>query len=216
MPSPSQKSAIFSNALRAAERQLSRRDPVLRRFIEQYGPCKLRPHTRYFETLVDAIISQQLSTKAAETILGRFKALYAPARFPSAAQILTTGDERLRGVGLSGQKLSYIKDLAAKTDDGTLKLSRLSRMDDQEIVEMLIKIKGIGVWTTHMFLIFSLGRLNILPVGDLGIRRAIERAYGFKSLPNSDEIERVAEQHFWHPYCSVASWFLWRSLQNKE
>ena len=213
---PPPKIAAFAEAVRAGERHLSRRDPVLREFIKRYGPCRLRPHSGYFETLVGAIISQQLSTKAAETILGRFKALYAPERFPTAAQILATDQAALRGVGLSGQKLSYIRDLAAKTGDGTLRLSRLSRMSDQEIIEMLVSVKGIGVWTAHMFLIFSLGRLDVLPVGDLGIRRAIERAFGLHHLPDADQIESLASVRTWHPYCSIASWFLWRSLENKQ
>jgi DNA-3-methyladenine glycosylase II len=208
--------ALFSASLRTAERSLSRRDSVMRQFVKRYGPCRLRPHNRYFETLVDAIISQQLSTKAAETILRRFKALYAPARFPAAARILATGDEPLRNAGISGQKITYLRDLAAKTEDGTLRLAHLARLDDQEIIEMLVKVKGIGVWTAHMFLIFCLGRLNVLPVGDLGVRRAIERAYQLKQLPEADEIERIAAERQWHPYCSVASWFLWRSLENKD
>ncbi|MFN7947728.1 MAG: DNA-3-methyladenine glycosylase [Blastocatellia bacterium] len=205
----------FSDALRTAERHLSRRDPVMRGFIKKYGPCRIKPHNRYFDTLVDAIISQQLSSKAAETILNRFKALYAPARFPTAAQILATPDERIRSVGVSGQKISYIKDLSAKTEDGALKLSRIARMGDEEIIEMLTTVKGIGVWTAHMFMIFSLGRLNVLPVGDLGVRRAIERAYGIEGLPDAEQIHTVAENRQWHPYCSVASWFLWRSLENQ-
>lgn len=205
----------FADALRTAERHLSRRDPVMRGFIKKYGPCRIRPHSRYFDTLVDAIISQQLSSKAAETILNRFKALYAPARFPTAAQILATPDERIRSVGVSGQKISYLKDLSAKTEDGTLKLSRIARMSDDEIIEMLTTVKGIGVWTAHMFMIFSLGRLNVLPVGDLGVRRAIERAYGIEGLPDAEQIQAVAENRQWRPYCSVASWFLWRSLENQ-
>ncbi len=207
--------APFSDALRQAERHLSRRDPVMRGFIKKYGPCRIKPHTRYFETLVDAIISQQLSSKAAETILNRFKALYAPARFPTAAQILATPDEMIRSVGVSGQKISYLKDLSARTADGTLKLARVARMGEDEIIEMLTTVKGIGVWTTHMFMIFSLGRLNVLPVGDLGVRRAIERAYGIEGLPDAGQIHTVAENCQWHPYCSVASWFLWRSLENQ-
>lgn len=207
--------APFTDALRNAERHLSRRDPVMRGFIKKYGPCRIKPHNRYFDTLVDAIISQQLSSKAAETILNRFKALYAPARFPTAAQILATPDEMIRSVGVSGQKISYIKDLSAKTGDGTLKLSRIARMGDEEIIEMLTTVKGIGVWTAHMFMIFSLGRLNVLPVGDLGVRRAIERAYGIEGLPDAEQIHAVAENRQWHPYCSVASWFLWRSLENQ-
>jgi DNA-3-methyladenine glycosylase II len=210
------KLKLFDDSLRTAERHLSRRDPIVRQFIKRHGPCRLRPHTRYFETLVDAIISQQLSTKAADTIRNRFKLLYAPTRFPTAAQILATASEPLRGVGISGQKISYLKDLAAKTEDGSLKLARFSRLDDQEIIERLVSVKGIGVWTAHMFLIFSLGRLNILPVGDLGVRRAIERAYGLHQLPDTAQIEKTAVERGWHPYCSVVSWFLWRSLENKD
>jgi DNA-3-methyladenine glycosylase II len=206
----------FNDSLRAAERHLSRRDPILRPLIKRHGPCRLRPHIRYFDTLVEAIISQQLSTKAAETILSRFKALYAPARFPTAAHILITPEERLRGVGISAQKASYIRDLAAKSENGTLKLTRVSRLSDQEIIEMLVAVKGIGVWTAHMFLIFSLGRLNVLPVGDFGVRRAVERLFGFERLPNAGEIEEIADRRNWHPYCSVAAWFLWRSLENKD
>ncbi len=210
-----QKLTSFQETLRAAERHLSKRDSVLRPFIEIHGPCILRPRTRHFETLVDAIISQQLSTKAADTILGRFKSLYAPARFPKPAQILATHDETLRATGMSGAKVKFVKDLAAKTEDRAIKFSRLSSLSDEEVVETLIPIKGIGVWTAHMFLIFSLGRLDVLPVGDLGIRRAIERLYGFDHLPSGAEIERIAEDRGWRPYCSIASWFLWRCWEKK-
>jgi DNA-3-methyladenine glycosylase II len=215
MPNTTQKLLLFQDQLQAAERHLARCDPALRPFIKRHGPCRLRPHTRYFETLVDAIISQQLSTKAAETILNRFKSLYAPLRFPVPERILATPNETLRAVGMSNGKVSFIKDLAAKTEDGSLRLNRFSRMSDDEIVAMLTAVKGIGVWTAHMFLIFSLGRLDVLPVGDLGIRRGIERLYGFDHLPTAEEIEQVAEANCWRPYCSVASWYLWRSLEEK-
>ena len=209
------KLRIFQDQLQAAERHLSRRDPALRPFIKRHSPCRLCPHTRHFETLVDAIISQQLSTKVAEVILNRFKALYAPARFPRPDQILATPDETIRAVGMSNGKVSFIKDLAARTADGAIKLNRLSRMGDDEIIEMLTRVKGIGVWTAHMFLIFSLGRLDVLPVGDLGIRRGVQRLYGFDHLPNAEEIEQVADANGWRPYCSVASWYLWRSGEDK-
>jgi DNA-3-methyladenine glycosylase II len=212
---PESKLTLFQESLRAAERHLSRRDPALRPFIKKHSPCRLRPHTRHFETLVEAIISQQLSTKVAETIVGRFKAVYAPARFPNPEQILVTPDETLRATGMSNGKVGFIKDLATKAEDGALKLSRLPRMSDEEIIEMLTQVKGIGVWTAHMFLIFSLGRLNVLPVGDLGIRKAVERLYGFDHLPNAAEIEQVAGERGWRPYCSVASWFLWRSWEDE-
>lgn len=206
---------IFADSLRTAEKHLSRRDPVLRQFIKQHGDCRLQRHTRYFETLVNSIVSQQLSVKAAETIFRRFVALYAPAKFPKPDQIVATPDETLRSVGLSSQKLSYIKDLAAKVDNGSVHLKRITKMSDDEIITELTQVKGIGVWTVHMFLIFSLGRLNVLPVGDLGIRMAIQRAYGLSELPKPGEIETIAAQNKWQPYCSVASWYLWRSLENK-
>ena len=206
----------FVEELTKAERLLSRRDKRLGAFIKHYGSCRIRPHTRYFHTLVGSIISQQLSTKAADTIHKRFLALYAPSKTPCPAQILATSTEDLRATGISFQKASYIKDIAAKTEDGTLKFNRLSKMTDEEIIEMLTTVKGIGVWTVHMFLIFSLGRMDVLPVGDLGIRRGIQLAYGFDQLPNPAEIERVADENGWRPYCSVASWYLWRSLENKD
>jgi DNA-3-methyladenine glycosylase II len=205
----------FNDSLRAAEAHLARRDPVLRRIIRRHGPCPLkpRPHTRHFETLVGSIISQQLSTKVADVIRARFCALYAPARFPSPAQILATPDEQLRAIGLSRAKTAYVKDIAAKTGDGTLGFARVARLTDDEVINALVTVKGVGVWTAHMFLIFSLGRLNVLPVGDLGIKRAVERAYGFPALPTAAEIEQVAADRRWHPYCSVSAWYLWRSLE---
>jgi DNA-3-methyladenine glycosylase II len=214
MQKENEKINIYRETLRAAEHHLSRRDPVLRVYIKKHTPCLLRPHTRYFETLVEAIISQQLSTRVANTIIGRFKALYAPARFPRPEAVLLTPDEKLRATGMSNGKVSFIKDLAAKTEDGTLKLSRISRMSDEEVIEMLIKVKGIGVWTAHMFLIFSLGRLNVLPVGDLGIRKGIQIAYDLDELPDAQQIEKVADERGWRPYCSVASWYLWRVVTN--
>lgn len=211
----SKQIAEFLAELEKAERLLSRRDPRMRSLIKRYGTCAIRPHTRYFHTLVGSIISQQLSTKAADTIHKRFLALYAPSRLPKPAQILETPDETLRGCGLSFQKIGYIKDIAAKTEDGTLKFSKLSRLTDEEIIAMLTQVKGVGVWTVHMFLIFSLGRMNVLPVGDLGIRRAIQLGYGFEQLPSAEQIERIAGENGWQPYCSIASWYLWRSLENK-
>lgn len=205
----------FTTELEKAERLLARRDPHLRAMIKRYGPCRIRPHNRYFHTLVGSIISQQLSTKAADTIHKRFLGLYPAGRMPKPALILETPDEHLRATGISFQKISYIKDIAAKAADGTLKFTKFSRMADEEVIEMLTQVKGIGVWTVHMFLIFSLGRMNVLPVGDLGIRRAIQLGYGFDQLPTAAEMEQVADENGWRPYCSIASWYLWRSLENK-
>jgi len=211
MPRSIEKRRGHQEQLRAAERHLSRRDPALRQLIKRHRPCGLQPHARHFETLIKAIVSQQLSTKVAEVILNRFKAIYAPARFPRPEQILATPDATIRAVGMSSGKVSFIKDLAAKTADGTLRFTRLPHMSEAEIVTLLTGVKGIGVWTAHMFLIFSLARLDVLPVGDLGIRRAIERVYELNHLPDAEEIERLAEKNGWRPYCSVACWYLWRS-----
>lgn len=216
MPNVAEKQQLYQDSLRAAERHLSRRDPALRALIKKHGPCLFKPHTRYFETMVGSIISQQLSTKAADTIHQRFKALFAPARVIKPEQILAMPDETLRGTGISNSKVSFIKDLAAKTNDGTLKFNRLAWLSDDEIIAMLTQVKGIGVWTVHMFLMFSLGRLDVLPVGDLGIRRGVEKVYGFDHLPNAEEIEQIAQANGWRPYASVASWYMWRSWGDKE
>ena len=210
------RSAAFLEQLEVAEKALSRRDEKLRNLIKRHRPCRISPHNRYFETLIGAVISQQLSTKAADTIYGRFKALYLPARFPKPEQILGTADEVLRATGMSNAKVSFVKDLVAKTGNGTIRFNRLSRMSDEQIIEMFTQVKGIGVWTTQMFLIFSLGRLNVLPAGDLGIRKAIQITYGLDDLPGTKEIEQIADEYQWRPYCSVASWFLWRSLQKDK
>jgi DNA-3-methyladenine glycosylase II len=210
------KSTVFLGQLEVAERMLSRSDEKLRILINRYRPCQISPHNRYFETLVRAVISQQLSTKAADTIYGRFKAVYGMVRFPKPEQILETPDEVMRATGMSRAKVSFVKDLVVKTSDGTISFNRLSRMTDEQIIEMLTQVKGIGVWTVQMFLIFSLGRLNVLPAGDLGIRKAIQLTYGLEALPGTPEIEKIADEHKWRPYCSVASWFLWRSLRKEE
>jgi DNA-3-methyladenine glycosylase II len=209
------KLSSFIAELEKAERCLSRRDRELRGLIKRHGPCRIRPHNRYFEILVEAVISQQLSTKAADTICNRFKTIYAPVSFPEPERILATPNETLRATGMSNGKVSFVKDIAAKTRDGSLKFSRVGRMSDDEVIEMLTQVKGIGVWTAHMFLIFSLGRMDVLPVGDLGIRRAVERLYGFDHLPTAAEVEQVAEERGWRPYCSIASWFLWRCWEEK-
>jgi DNA-3-methyladenine glycosylase II len=204
----------FTEELARAERTLARRDPVLRELIRRHGGCKIRPHERYFETLVKAIVSQQLSTRAAETIFNRLCTLYNPRRSPLPANILVTTDETLRGVGLSFQKIGYLRDLATRVERRELRLNRLPELTDEEVIAALTGVKGIGVWTAQMFLIFSLGRLDVFPVGDLGIRKAIQNCYGLDSLPVAAEMEGVAVNGRWAPWRSVASWYLWRSLEN--
>ncbi len=202
--------------LRAAEKHISRRDPFLRGVIKRAGRCSIRPHRGYYEILVRSIISQQLSGKAAQTIMDRFCAVHAPAKFPTPDQILATPNETLRATGLSNGKVSYVKDLAARVADGSLKLNRMSRMTDEDVIEMLTQVKGIGEWTAHMFLMFSLFRLDVLPVGDLGVRNAIQRHYGFGQAPTADEMHAIAEANGWRPYRSVAAWYLWRSLEDES
>jgi len=202
----------FTEEVRRAEKHIARRDPLLRAIIKKTGPCSIRPHHRHFEILARSIISQQLSTRVADVIGDRLKALNTPARFPTALTITVTDSKLLRAAGLSNQKVSYIKDLAERTATGAIKLGTLKKLTDEQIIEQLVSIKGIGVWTAQMFLIFSLGRLNVLPYGDLGVRKAIAQLYGLEQLPGATEIENIARSNNWYPYCSVASWYLWRSL----
>lgn len=205
----------IEKVLRAGEKHLSRRDLFLRGVIRRAGPCGLRPHRGYYEILVRAIISQQLSGKAAETIINRFRAVYGPNGFPKPEQILATPDATLRATGMSNGKVAFVKDLAKKLENGSLKLNRLSSMSDDDIIEMLTDVKGIGVWTAHMFLMFSLFRMDVLPVGDLGIRNAFHRHYGFSSAPSPAQMETIAEENQWRPYRSIASWYLWRALEDE-
>ena len=195
-----------------ARRLLARRDPILRDLMRAHGPCGLaaRQHTNPFKALTRAIVGQQLSTKAAATIFARFEALFDT--FPSPAQVTAMPDERLRGVGLSGQKTSYLRDLCRRIEEGTLPIEALNRMDDQSVVETLTQVKGIGRWTAEMFLIFRLQRLDVLPVGDLGIVKAVQRAYKLRKAPTPDRLTRIGEA--WRPYRSVACWYLWASLNN--
>jgi DNA-3-methyladenine glycosylase II len=186
----------------------------MRRLVGHYGPCAIRPHQRYFETLVKSIVSQQLSTRAAETIFTRFRQLYPGSRIPKAELLLSSTDEELRGVGLSFQKIGYIRDLAARVAEGRLRLSQLPRLSDDEVIAALTEVKGIGVWTAQMFLIFSLARLDVFPVGDLGVRKAIQQQFELPALPGPAEMEELAATRRWAPWRSVASWYLWRSLEN--
>lgn len=195
-----------------ARRLLARRDPVLRDLMRRYGPCGLAAsqHTDPFRALVRAIISQQLSTQAAATIARRFEALFDGA--PTPARVHATPDDQLRGVGLSGQKLRYMRDLCARIEGGLLPLSALDRMTDEEVITVLTEVKGIGRWTAEMFLMFRLQRPDVLPVDDLGIVKAVQRAYRMRALPTPKRLMRLGEA--WRPYRSVACWYLWQSLEN--
>lgn len=195
-----------------ARRLLARRDPVLRDLMRTYGPCGLADaqHTDPFRALVSAIISQQLSTKAAATIKARLETLAGGPVTPK--RLAGIPDDALRGVGLSRQKIAYIRDLAARVSSGELALDRLDHMTDEQVVEALTSVKGIGRWTAEMFLMFRLHRPDVLPVGDLGIVNAIKKAYGIRK-PTPARLMKLGEQ--WRPYRSVACWYLWASLDNK-
>jgi DNA-3-methyladenine glycosylase II len=191
---------------------LARKDPVIRDLMRRHGPCGLAAaqHLDPFRALTHAIIAQQLSTKAAATIEGRFAALFGGRPTPQAVAAL--GDAELRAVGLSGQKTGYMRDLCARVIDGSLPLHALSALPDEEVVEVLTRVKGIGRWTAEMFLMFRLQRPDVLPVGDLGIVKAVQRAYRLRKAPSPDRLTRIGES--WRPYRSVACWYLWASLDN--
>jgi DNA-3-methyladenine glycosylase II len=191
---------------------LRQSDPKLARVIDRVGDCGLtrREGGSHFDALVRAIVYQQLSGKAAATIHGRFEGLYGD-RPPTPEEVLATDDERLRGVGLSWQKISYIKDLASKVASGELDTESLDAMPDDEIISSLVRVKGIGRWSAQMFLMFRLGRPNVLPDLDLGVQKGIQHAYRLPKLPTPKDVLRIGEA--WAPFASVASWYMWRLLE---
>lgn len=186
-----------------------KRDPNLAKIIKRVGKYQIKKRNNHFATLVESIISQQLATPAADTILLRFKKLYT--KFPQPAQIINTKDSKLRSVGLSKMKVGYLKDLAEKIENNDLNIKGLSKMSDEEIIEQLTKVKGIGRWTAQMFLIFSCGRLDVLPTGDLGLQKAVQVVFSLHELPKPTQVEKIGKR--WKPYRSVATWYLWKSLQ---
>jgi 3-methyladenine DNA glycosylase/8-oxoguanine DNA glycosylase len=197
---------------RPAVRHLKAADPVMARVIARVGPCRLDPAQRpdVFHALVRAIIYQQLNGSAAGSIYRKFKGLYPRKRFPNAADIRKTPDGAIRGAGISPQKLSYLRDLSAKMEDGTLKLRRLHLMDDEAVVEHLTQVHGVGRWTAEMVLMFTLGRPDVLPVDDYGFKRAVQIAYKMRGPPKPERLEKLAEP--WRPYRTVATWYMWQSL----
>ena len=185
------------------------KDPILGKIIDNVGDYSLKRRNHHFAVLVESIISQQLATKAAEAIFRRFTKLYP--KFPTATQILATRKSKLRKTGISGMKIDYLKDLARNIEDGKLKIKSLPKMSDEQVIEQLTQIKGIGRWTAEMFLIFSLGRQDVLPVHDLGLRKGVQFAFSLPQLPKPKEVEKFGER--WKPYRSIATWYLWKSLQ---
>lgn len=200
---------IYKIDLPVIRRHFRRHDRVISDLIVRVGPYTLRPQRDRFGMLVRSIISQQISMSAARSIRAKLEALVAPEKI--APEVLARLDAaRLRTAGVSPQKAGYLLDLAAKIADGTVRLHRVGRMSDEEVIEELIQVKGIGRWTAQMFLIFSLGRPDVFPPDDLGIRTALKNLYGLPDLPTRDESHALAAP--WSPYSTLASWYLWRSL----
>lgn len=188
-------------------------DPILATVVQQIGPVTLKPQRDRFKTLVRSIISQQISTAAARTIRERLET-HVGAKNLRPEVIVKLPVDELRSLGLSGQKAGYILDLATKCADGTIRLSKLGRMADEDVIEELIQIRGIGRWSAQMFLIFSLGRLDVFPPDDLGVRAAIRQLYGFEKLPDKTECLVIGER--WRPYASIGSWYCWRYIERQR
>lgn len=204
-----------SHTLKDAADYLASVDPYLAPVIAKAGLATVSPHKNYYQALVESIVSQQLSVKAADTIMKRFLGLFANDVFPEPGSILEKDIEEYRAVGLSRQKATYIQDLAVKVIEGTVSFETLDSLTNDEIVNELTKVKGIGVWTVHMFLMFCMGRLDVLPTGDLGIKNGMYALYGLKEKPSPEEMESLAKKYKWNPYESIASWYIWHSLDNK-
>ena len=204
--------AAQSPVVRRARAHLRRVDPVLARVMDEVGPYRPGDRTggSHLLALVRAIVFQQLSGKAATTILNRFLALF-PDGEPTAGAILALSDEQMRSVGLSRQKSGYLRDLATKVETGLLPLDHVHTLGDQDLITHLVQVKGIGRWTAQMFLMFKLGRVDVLPDLDLGIQNAIKRAYRKRKVGPKDVL-RIGMR--WSPYSSIACWYLWRSLDN--
>jgi DNA-3-methyladenine glycosylase II len=201
-------STIVSNSPESALAHLRSADPVLADIIQRVGEYAMQYHEPTFRALVRSIVFQQLHGKAARAIFDRLQ--QKAGGEITAESILKLRPAQMRALGLSKQKLTYIRDLARRTRDGLVEFEKFPSMTDEEVIAELIQVKGIGEWTAHMFLIFALRRPNILPTGDYGVRSAMRKAYGMKVMPKPRTMERIAK--CWHPYCSVASWYMWRSL----
>lgn len=199
------------------EQHLAATDPRFAALIARARPYDVaaQPIVRPFHSLAESIAYQQLSGKAAATIFGRVQALYPGRKWLDPKLVLATSDEKLRGCGLSGSKTAALKDLAAKTLDGTVPSGRvLARMEDEEIIERLTAVRGIGRWTVEMLLIFELGRLDVWPVADYGVQKGFAKTFGRRKLPTTKQFARIGEK--WRPYRSVAAWYFWRALDAPE
>ncbi|MGE5399539.1 MAG: DNA-3-methyladenine glycosylase family protein [Ignavibacteriales bacterium] len=193
---------------------LSVNDKRLAAIIKKAGSCTLKAHKNYYYSLLESIIGQQLSVRVAEAICKRFMTCFKGD--PRPEDILASDDAILRQLGLSNAKVKYVKDLSQKLLDKEISLKNIDKKSDEEIISELTRVKGIGQWTAHMFLIFTLCRPNVLPVGDLGIKRAVMLNYGLDDMPDEQIVREIAGSNNWHPYSTLASWYLWKSLEFKS
>ena len=197
--------------MRKAILHLKQADPVLAGIIDTVGPCRMQYREPVFDTLARSIIFQQLSGRVATVIFDRLAAAASAGAVLLPEAVLALSHDQMRACGLSNQKERYLRDLAERTLAGHLKFDILSSLDEEAVTEHLTQVKGVGVWTSHMFLMFALRRPDVLPVGDLGIQTAMKRAYRMRQLPKPARMEKIAAR--WRPWCSVACWYLWRSLE---
>ena len=203
---------FYAQNIKAARNHLRKNDEVMKAIIKSVGPFTAKARRDRFETLVRSVLSQQISVAAAKTIRGRLEAAVSDTGI-TPDSLLKFDVDQLRKFGVSRQKASYVLDLAEKVDSGAVNLKLIHKQSDAEVIQELVQVKGIGVWTAQMFLMFSLARMDVLPVDDLGIKNAIKRAYGLEEVPDKPTIEKLAEK--WRPHATVASWYLWQSLEIK-
>jgi DNA-3-methyladenine glycosylase II len=210
---PSKKEGrIKKLCLHKGEEHLKKADKTMAAILDRHGPCSLTARTDYFKVLCESIISQQLSVKAADTIFGRFCDLFDGGS-PEPLKLLSLSDDEIRRAGISKQKAVYLKDLANKVQSGEISPDEFQKMEDEDIIRVLTTVKGIGRWTAEMFLIFALNRSDVLPTDDLGLKKAVQHQYRLKELPESCRIKEIAAR--WHPYATLATWYLWKSIGNK-
>lgn len=191
----------------------SKYDLTISKLMTTYPEPTFEPHKNYYQELISTIVSQQLSVKAAATIESRLKNLF-DGQLPTPPEILEKDTEELRSAGISRPKVGYMKDLAEKVIDGTVEFDTIEEQSNEAIIQTLTQVKGIGEWTVHMFLMSCMGRLDVLPYGDLGIRNGVTSLYGLKNIATTQDVKNIAVNNNWHPYESVASWYIWQSLNN--
>ena len=199
-----------SNQIVKGIKHIYNNDVKIAKIIDVAGKCDLKPHNNYYYSLIKAIVGQQLSVKAASSINKKFFLFFNGK--PSTKKILNEEDQALRNLGLSWAKVKYVKDLSQKIINRKISFRNINKKSNEDIISELTMVKGIGIWTVHMFLIFTLGRLNVLPINDLGLKNAIKNIYSLRKIPNETKIKRIAKKNGWEPYPTIASWYLWKSL----